>query len=208
MIDFFDLILLGFELLFLGLIFVILMKIGLWRFLDRIVPFSFFRESYDGSLNLNGLTYQGQVLWIFIVGSSFSILFFFFDKHNYWANFGMFLVFFLPSLILLLRIHTFNDVHILPETGLGYDPFNAFKFSFFSSWPGFLFGFTGLYLKNIPLYVPVLIPLGFIFALIPLFPDYINRFLFWDIRSKKAFEFFHAIGVCAIIFQLMIRLIL
>ena len=207
MLAIFGLFLLIVEALLLGLLFWVLFKIGLWRFLDRNLPFSFFREGYDGSMNLNGLTYQGQSFWLAILSLTFSVLFLFMAVGTFGIKFGLFLIFFVPGIVLLLRIRTFNESNILPETGLGYDPFLGFKFSFFSSWPGLMFGFTGLFLNPIPWYVPFLIPMGFIFALIPLFPDYINKYLSYDIRSKKAFDFFQPLGIFGVILQLVIWVI-
>ncbi|MGL6298994.1 MAG: hypothetical protein ACRC1M_07505 [Methanobacteriaceae archaeon] len=193
-----------FEILLLGALFWVLIKIGLWRFLDKILPFSFFRENYDGSMNLNRVTYQGQAIWLFILMGSFSIIFLFLDVENPGIRFGMFLSFFLPSLLLLIRIHTFNDSNILPETGFGYDSFNCWKFSCLSTIPGFMFGISGLFFSMIPLYVLLLIPLACICCLVPIFPDYVNRYLSYDIRSKRGIEFLRTFSVFAFVIQILI----
>lgn len=182
----------------------ILVKIGLWRFLDKILPISFLRDNYDGSSDERGLTYQGQTVWFFLIGTSVSILFLFLVEGNDWANLGMFLIFFLPGLILLLRIRTFNDSNILSETGLGYDTFNSWKLFWVISTPGFLFGFSGLGFNTIPLYTPIIIPLAFICSIVPMFPDYVNKYLSYDIRSKKGIEFLRIFSVCAFIIQIII----
>jgi hypothetical protein len=83
-----------------------------------------------------------------------------------------------------LRIHTFSDDNILPETETGYAPLGSWVLSMFAS--------TGLYMlfpafgSGEPLYFFVIVLIiGLSAALVPIFLDYINKLLPYDIRSEK-----------------------
>ncbi|WP_155930677.1 hypothetical protein [Methanobrevibacter arboriphilus] len=110
----------------------------------------------------------------------------------------------LPSLMPLLRIHTFNNDNISPETGLGYNPTLLWLLSFFALVMGFGVGFSGLYFDNIPKYIPVIIiTLALLSSLIPIFPDKINKYLSYDIRSSKGDWALKKLIVLAISIQLI-----
>ena len=104
--------------------------------------------------------------------------------------------------MLLFRIKTFSDDNILPETGLGYDPLQCWKLSFLSLAWGLLIGFSGLYFSYIPLYVSLtIISLAILSSMIPIFPDYLNNLLSYDIRSEKGLWFLRKLTVVAISIQ-------
>lgn len=145
-----------FSMFIIFLILIVLLKLGLVRFFNKILPFSFLRKSYDGSLNINGLTYQGQCFWIFIISLTMSISFLFLDE-NYWINIGAFLGTLIPGVMLLLRIRTFNDNNILSETNIGYNPLNSYIFSWLCGIFGFIIGFSRFYYMDVPLYAPIIV---------------------------------------------------
>lgn len=109
----------------------IFLKRGLWKFFDKIVPFSVLRENHDDSIHIDNLTFQGQCFWLFILSCILGFSIFFFPNPNHWVSIGLFLMFFIPGLILLLRMRIFNDNNVLSKTGLGYDPLKSWIFSFF-----------------------------------------------------------------------------
>jgi len=172
------------------------------NFLDKLVPFPIFSENYDGSMRIDGLTYRGQSLWLFILSYFYGFLAFTFPNPNSWGNFGFLLIFLVPGSMILLRIRTFTEDNILPETNIGYVPFKIWITSLVVGIIGFMYGFFGLGFKDLPTYIPIiLIILAFISCIIPMFQDYINRFLSYDIRSKKGIFFINKITGIMIVIQ-------
>lgn len=172
---------------------ILIIYIFLWfgrgfigRFLDKISPFPYLREggSYKYKNASEELTYQGNVLSNSI-GAAFIL-------------FGIYLVFgfsFFPSLLFfpllfpyflfLLRIRTFSDDSILIETGIGYNPLKSYRLSLASS-VGFIVLLTILWFNEVPLYFYIIgLILGVISYLIPIFPDYISKFVHYEVRSEK-----------------------
>jgi hypothetical protein len=174
------------------------------NFLDRIVSFSVFSESYDGSMNIEGLTYRGQCIWLFTLSCFLGFLAFTFPNPNPWGNFGFLLIFLVPGTMLLLRINTFKEDNILSETGIGYVPFKIWITSLVGGIIGFMYGFFGLGFNDLPMYIPlILIILAFISCAIPMLQDYINKFLSYDIRSKEGISFINRIITVMIAIQII-----
>lgn len=169
--------------------FLALIQFNILKFLDNNISYKVLRNgSFDNIRpwrKPGDLTYAGQALILTIpIPALFPILFF--SESNYFFNFGFYLLFVLPSIMPLIRIKIFNDDNILSETGLGYDPIQSWALSFLAMMMGLLIGFSGLNITDTPLYVSLItIGLALVSGMIPMFPDYINRFLSYDIRSEK-----------------------
>lgn len=162
------------------------------RFLDNHFSFPLLRErgNYKYKNFQEEFTYQGQAIYAGFAGVILAISVFFSFGLN-WVGWALFSPFFL-SFIFFLRIGTFNDDNILPETGMGYDVTK--------SWTLSLIGSIGLsvifFVLNISdsLILPIIaLLLILITGLIPLFPDYINKYLSYDIRSEKGQSFLEKI---------------
>ena len=126
----------------------------------------------------------------------------FLSEFNYLFNLGCYLVFALPSIMLLCRIKTFSEDSILPETRLGYDPFQSWLLSLLSLSPGLVIGLSGLYLGDTPFHVSLIrTSLALISSMITMFPDYINKLLSYEIRSEKGRWTLIIINVVAITMQ-------
>nr|WP_302579079.1 hypothetical protein [Methanobrevibacter arboriphilus] len=154
------------------------------KFLDKVFSFPLLREggSYKYKNFQEEFTYQGQAIYTGFAGVILAISVFFSFGLN-WVGWALFSPFFL-SFIFFLRIGTFNDDNISPETGIGYDVTK--------SWTLSLIGSIGLsvifFVLNISdnLILPIIaLFLILIAGLIPIFPDYINNFLSYDIRSER-----------------------
>lgn len=163
------------------------------KFLDKIFPFPLLREGgkYKYKNFQKDLTYQGQIVYNGSIGIIIFISLFFSFGLN-WIGWALSSPFLLSSFMFFLRIHTFTDDNILPETGMGYDVTESWKLS--------LIGSTGLaiifFVLNISdnLILPIItLILILIAGLIPLFPDYINNYLSYDIRSEKGQSFLEKI---------------
>lgn len=177
---------------FFCVIIIIFLTFILWfgryyvgKFLDNISPFPFLREGgkYKYTNFAEDMTYQGQILWIdfsvFIACISILLSF-----GLNWIGWVFALPALFPALMLLLRIRTFSDDSILPETGIGYDASKAWRLSMIGSL-GLAVVFFVLNVSDnliLPIITLVLILLG---GLIPIFPDYINKYLSYDIRSER-----------------------
>jgi len=178
----------------------------LLKFYDRVFPYSILREgaTYDFTLdNFNdSVTHEGKILNLSFPFIIISIPVLFFSEFNYFFNIGCYLAFLLPVLMLLCRIRTFGDNNILPETGLGYEPIESWKLSFLALMWGLMIGFSALYFTEIPLHIPlVIISLALISSMIPMFPDYINKILPYEIRTNKGLWTLRIINVVAICIQ-------
>jgi len=116
--------------------------------------------------------------------------------NNFPIYLGFITIFLFPFLILLLRIRIFSDSSILERTGIGYHPAYCFLLSIFAG--GFTTG-TGFSMLNFP-EDPVglaysMIIVGLIAQAIPLFPDYINKILPFEIRSKFGYKFMVVLAI-------------
>lgn len=155
------------------------------RFIDKIFSFPYMREGCDYNIkNYECLTYEGFIVNLLYVMVALSLSFLIGFEFNLIIVAVCFTMLF-PAILLFLRIHTFSDDNILPETETGYAPFGTWFLS--------MFGSTGLYMifpaffgSSEPLYffVTVLI-LGLSATLVPIFPDYINKLLPFEIRTEK-----------------------
>jgi len=154
------------------------------------------------------LTYEGKIinLSIPLVIMPIPILFLFED--SFFINLGFYLFCALPAVMLLCRIKTFGSSNILPETGLGYEPLNSWKLLLISM-VGVMLGLASIYFPNVPFHFSlVIISSALAFALIPLFPDYINKILPYEIRSEKGYSTLRTIVLIAFYIQMAIFVIL
>ncbi|OQD59432.1 hypothetical protein MBBAR_3c00880 [Methanobrevibacter arboriphilus JCM 13429 = DSM 1125] len=98
-----------------------------------------------------------------------------------------------------LRVRTFSDDNILPETGIGYN----FKFSYFLS----LFASVGFFMvfplffgaKDHLYFFVIVFILALAGAVVPVIPDQINKLLPYDIRSEKGQKLLVAITLVLVI---------
>jgi hypothetical protein len=116
--------------------------------------------------------------------------------NNFPIYLGFIMIFLFPFLILLLRIRIFSDSSILERTGIGYHPAYCFLLSIFA---GVFTTGTGFSMLNFP-EDPVglaysMIIVGLIAQAIPLFPDYINKILPFEIRSKFGYKFMVVLAI-------------
>ena len=173
------------------------------KFIDKITPFPFLREgsSYNDR-HIKNITYEGFVVQTFIMMAIMSIVVLFASEINVYFNIGFFLVAILPPSFLLLRIKTFSDSSILPETNRGYDPVDSYVLSFLGMAMGLVIGFSSLNFDYTPLIFPIVMISGaLITSLIPIFPDYINKILPYEIRSEKGTWTLRIINAVAISIQ-------
>jgi len=162
----------------------------LLKFYDKLLPYSMLREgaTYDTTISnfKDYVTHEGKILFVFFPAVILIIPVLFAFEFNYFLNLGIYFGLALPEIMLLCRIKTFGDNNILPETGLGYEPLESYGLSVLSSFWFLVVGFSTLYFTDIPLYIPlVIIILALISSIIPMFPDYINKILPYEIRSEK-----------------------
>lgn len=159
------------------------------KFLDNIFSFPLLREggNYKYTNFQEDFTYQGQAIYTGFAGVIMVISVFLSFGLN-WVGWVLFFPFLFPSFIFLFRTHTFSDDNILLETGIGYDVTK--------SWTLSMIGSLGLavifFVLNISdnLILPIIaLFLILIAGLIPVFPDYINKYLSYDIRSEKGQSF-------------------
>ena len=166
------------------------------KFLDSISPFPYLREGGNYK-NYSERTYEGRVLDLF-VSTLITYICAMLSFMSYIALLIILQGYLFPAFLILLRIRTFSDDNVLPESGRSYNPGASYVYSMM----GFILLIVDLaiiYLVNLPLYIiiPVLI-FGSLSSLVPIFPDYINRFLPYDIRSEEGDEFLKKItGILA-----------
>lgn len=172
------------------------------EYADKKFSLNVLREGTNYKVKQSCLTIQGKVVLIFFSVTLIPLPSLFLSEFNYFFNLGVFLSFLLPGLMLLLRIHTFNEDNVYSETGLGYDPILSWILAFLALSMGFAIGFSDLYFNYIPKYIPfVLILLAFLSSLIPIFPDKINKYLSFDIRSGKGVWVLKILTAVAIFIQ-------
>jgi len=157
------------------------------NFLEKISPFPILREKRtDDDLKLKDITYEAFIIKTFIWSVILSIVALFASEVNFYFNIGFSLVIILPPLFLLLRIKTFSDSNILPKTNRGYNPGESYILSILGGFMGLAIGFSSLNFDYTPISFPIIMISGALFVmLIPIFPDYINKFLDYDIRSER-----------------------
>ncbi len=177
-------------------------RVSIDKFLEKISPFPYLRENGHYGGTIEDITYEGMVIKFFFISILCSILVFFFSDINIFTNIGLSISFLLPGCMLLLRIHTFSDDNILSETGMGYNPTHCWILSFLAGAFCLVIGFSGLNFSNIPLYIPIItIAFTLLCFMIPIFPDYINKLLSYDIRSEKGYLTLRIITAVAIFIQ-------
>jgi hypothetical protein len=160
------------------------------RNLERLTGVKMVREGeYEGGLDDE--TYEGIILETPIIIVLLAAVMYYPFAHNFPFYIGFMMNFTYPFLILLLRIRTFNDSSILEETGIGYHPAYCFLLSIAAG--GFTTA-TGFSMLNFPDKGPfelacIVIVLGLIAQSIPLFPDYINKIVPFEIRSRYGYKF-------------------
>jgi len=196
-----------------GFVWVIIvpLQLNLKRLLkiyDKVFPFSILREgaTYDTAYDnfKDYITNEGKILNLSVPVIILAIPVLFLSESNYFFNLGFYLTFAIPSAMLLCRIKTFGDNSILPETGLGYEPIGSWLLSYLCLMWGLVVGFSALNFADILLYFPLItISLALISSMIPMFPDYINKLLPYEIRSEKGMWTLRIITAVAICIQLV-----
>ena len=166
--------------------------------LEKLTGIKTVRKSvYQGGLD--DQTYEGIILETPLVILAMAVFFYYpfvVSLNNFPIYLGFITIFLFPFLILLLRIRIFSDSSILERTGIGYHPAYCFLLSIFAG--GFTTG-TGFSMLNFP-EDPVglaysMIIVGLIAQAIPLFPDYINKILPFEIRSKFGYKFMVVLAI-------------
>ncbi|MCC7550498.1 MAG: hypothetical protein KO316_03215 [Methanobacterium sp.] len=165
---------------------------------------------YQGGLD--DQTYEGIILetpFVVLIIALVSYYPIAVSMQNFPGYVGFVMWFFFPFLILLLRIRTFSDSSILEWTGIGYHPAYCFLLSIFAG--GYSTG-TGFSMLNFP-GNPVglaysMIMVGLIAQAIPLFPDYINKMVPFEIRSKSGYKFMAILAVILFFTTWFIRIYL
>ncbi|NYB27200.1 MAG: hypothetical protein HVN34_07710 [Methanobacteriaceae archaeon] len=166
--------------------------------LEKLTGIKTVREGvYQGGLD--DQTYEGIILETPLVILAMAVFFYYpfvVSLNNFPIYLGFITIFLFPFLILLLRIRIFSDSSILERTGIGYHPAYCFLLSIFAG--GFTTG-TGFSMLNFP-EDPVglaysMIIVGLIAQAIPLFPDYINKILPFEIRSKFGYKFMVVLAI-------------
>lgn len=167
--------------------------------LERLTGIKTVRKGvYQGGLE--DQTYEGIILETPLVILAMAVFFYYpfaVSLNNFPIYLGFVMIFFFPFIILLLRIRTFSDSSILERTGIGYHPAYCFLLSVFAG--GYTTG-TGFSMLNFPDKDPSglafsMIIVGLIAQTIPLFPDYINKIVPFEIRSKFGYKFMVILAV-------------
>lgn len=155
------------------------------------------------------LTYNGFIIEFFsgiILGDIMVFLIVY--QLNFYGAIGVMVAFTFPWLLLFLRRNTFHESNINPWTEKGYEPITFYIWSFVTGVFTFLLGFSMLNF-NISYHVPlIMIFMGFISFSVILFPDKINRFISYDIRSKRGYEFLQKLVVLIIVINAVVYFIL
>ncbi len=179
------------------------------RFLERVTKIKVVPDGVSYDCFAMELTYNGFIIEFFsgvILGSIMVILAFY--QSNVYTGIGIAIAFIYPWLVLFLRRKTFHESSINPWTEKGYDPINFYMWSFISCIFTFILGFSMLNF-NIPYYIPfIMIFMGFFSSSIILIPDKINKFLSYDIRSKKGYDFLLRLTILIIITNALVYFIL
>lgn len=171
---------------------------SLRRKLEQLTGIETVRKGvYHGGLD--DQTYEGIILetpFVILIVAVASYYLVAVSLHNFWGYVGFVLIFLFPFIILLLRIRTFSDSSILENTGVGYHPAYCFILSIFGGCFTTLTGFSMLNSPENPLNLAYsLIIIGLIAQAIPLFPDYINKVVPFEIRSKFGYKFMTVLTV-------------
>lgn len=182
-------------------IFLVIGNERIVRFFDKTFSYPILREGCDYSDKPLDLTYEGTVLSIVLIPIE-CVPMLFLSEFNYFFNIGVYLGFVIPTIMILFRINTFSDKSILLETGLGYEPRQCWVLSFLNlAWP-LAIGFSSLYFSDNPFYFSLItITLALFCSMIFIFPDYVNKFLSYDIRSEKGYWFLKKISATTIFIQ-------
>lgn len=176
-----------FLILIIGLIFELIFRINkdrMGKFIDKTFDFPYLKEggNYKYKNMYEELSPEGFIINLFIAILVASLTIFTVFEFNL-ISIAMFLPMLLPASLLFLRIHTFSDKNILPETNIGYNAMFSFMLSAIAS-IGFYMLFPSLLGGDYPLYYDIII---FVLAsagvIVPMIPDYINKLLPFDIRT-------------------------
>lgn len=148
-------------------------------------------------------SYEGMVFWILPSFALIAIVMFYpfaIVRNNLPFYLGAMVGFLYPSLIMFLRLKTFSDTCINEETGLGYHPGAYLAVSLGAGWFMTARGFSMLNFQDIPAQLAYfVIALGLIAQTIPLFPDYLDRIVPVDLRSKAGLHFMGILAVALFI---------
>jgi len=161
---------------------------------------------YNGGLD--DQTYEGIILETPVIILAAALVSYYpivVALQNFSGYIGFVVIFLFPFILELLRIKTFSDSSILEETGIGYHP--AFCFLFSIAAGGFMTirGFSMLNFPDMPLELAYfVIVLGLFAQAIPLFPDYIEKILHRNLRSKIGLRF---MGILAVVLFIVTHII-
>lgn len=160
----------------------------------------------------NDYSYEGMVIWMPIIFGSLLIFMYYpiaVVYNNLSAFLGIAVGFLYPSILMLFRLKTFSDVNIKEDTGLGYHPGVYLFIALGAGWFMVLRGFSMLNFMNIPYELAyIVLAMGLISMTIPMFPDYLDRVVPVDLRSRNGFLFMGAIAVILFILAHIIWLLL
>lgn len=148
---------------------------------------------------LDDQTYEGMIIELFNPVSLMAIFLYFplKGKGIYW---GFVVSWLYPAVMELLRIKTFGERNILPQTGVGYHPVYIYFMAVFAG-IGFLLGGFGILNFHNPSISSILfILIGIGMQTIFMFPDYINRIVPFEIRSPKGHLFLAVLLIFMIFF--------
>jgi hypothetical protein len=165
---------------------------------------------YQGGLD--DQTYEGIILetpFVVLIIALVSYYPIAVSMQNFPGYVGFVMWFFVPFLILLLKIRTFSDSSILEWTGTGYHPAYFFLLSIFAGGYSTGAGFSMLNFPGNPVDLAYsMIMVGLITQAIPLFPDYINKMVPFEIRSKSGYKFMAILAVILFFTTWFIRIYL
>jgi hypothetical protein len=180
---------------------------NLRRELERLTGIKTVRNGvYQGGLD--DQTYEGIILetpFVVLILALVSYYPIAVSMQNFSGYVGFVMIFLVPLLILLVRIRTFSDSSILDSTGIGYHPAYCFLFSVFGGGFTTVTGFSMLNFSDPASLAYSMILVGLIAQAIPLFPDYINKIVPFEIRSTSGYKFMAILTVVIFITTGIIR---
>ena len=154
--------------------------------------------------------YQCQVLYCLslLPGGSIFAFELGYILYNLWVGIGFALALVVPVIMVFVKINVFNDQSLLingkiTESSMGYNTYFYVLFALIIGLFGYYYGFTSLSLSVFKeSFVPILfsvlwILLVFIFQLILLSPDKLNKVLSFEVKTKRGM-LFYVFTVCII----------
>jgi len=144
-------------------------------------------------------SYEGMVMWMLPSFALVLIVMFYpfaVVRNNLPFYIGAMVGFLYPSLIMLFWLKTFSDASIKKDADLGYHPGAYLVISLGAGWFMTARGFSMLNFQNIPSELAyITIALGLVAQSVPLFPDYLDKIVPFDLRSKAGLRFMGILAV-------------